>query len=183
MSLEIFNLFMDLAIMLALAVTIFYAVRLSRHLNNFRTQRDAFMNLIFDLSRQIEGAQTAVNRLSNVGQKTGQDLQRAINEARGILSELEVVNQSAGALSQRLERQRDYSKTPKPVDFAAQAPLETMERSATFFIQDRDFGGGDDEDFTDEEDSANTVFKSKAEKDLWRVLRRNKKFTNPSGVA
>lgn len=99
-----FSLGLDIVILIALGVTIYFALRLSKALNNFRNQRSEFNKLIRDLSKNIEAAQNSIDGLKQAGQSSGAELQRIISESKGLADELKLMNEAGNSLAKRLEK-------------------------------------------------------------------------------
>ncbi len=97
------SLVMDIVVLLALGVTIFYAVRLSNSLNAFKQHRSEFDALIKVLSDNIEQAYRAIDELKDSSEKAGRDLQDALNDSQYMIDELRMVNDASDSLSRRLE--------------------------------------------------------------------------------
>ena len=56
MTAQILGLVLDIAVLIALGFTIFYCLKLSRSMNNFRQHRQEMAALIADLSKNIDEA-------------------------------------------------------------------------------------------------------------------------------
>ncbi len=176
MTLAILNLVLDIAVLLALGGTVFYAVKLSRHIQVFRDSRRDMDKLLKDLSGNIDEAIRAIEGLKVAGNKSGKDLQKIINDSRAMADELQIMNEMGDKLAARLENltgkanRSEYAPAEKR-EFAPQ--LVRHPEKPSFFIQDRDMGtdaGMDDLDMPEE-------LQSQAEKDLMEALRRNRKET------
>jgi hypothetical protein len=188
---EILSLVMDGVMILLLAGTIFYAVRLSIHIKAFRDSRKDLEKLLTELSSHIEKAEDAVEGLRANAKQSGRDLQAMINEAKGLSEEL--LEKLAGQSARIVEKQRG------PVDFDMQprtpkrSPARTEDAPLSIFsIRDPEFdedldGGMNEEglmqgDRDDEDRNVPGGFSSQAEKDLYDALRRKKK-TEAGGVS
>ena len=68
----------DLIIIAMLGATIFYAVRLSKHLSIFRSNRSEMERLIRELSMQITRAQEGISTLDEISSTTGDDLRKMV---------------------------------------------------------------------------------------------------------
>lgn len=179
------SLILDIAVLVGLGFTIYYCIRLSKSLNNFRQYRQEFNTLLQELSRNIEKAQNAVADLKDNSFEAGEDLQKVINNSRNLADELRLMNDMGNALANRLERlsekgrEQTASAPRKPL--SEEKPVKASkaggkEKAPSFFIQDREFDRernyDDDTDFADEEDDTGE-FQSKAERELYEALKKN----------
>lgn len=189
---------MDVAVLAGLGVTIFYALKLSRSLDNFKKSRQEFTNLIYELSSHIDTANRAIENLKQASMHGGESLNKIVKEGKYLADELELMNKAGNSLAQRLEglaeknrrvaqgldvyeeedhpeASRPAAASPKPAAAPPRAPQN--DAGPSFFIQDRDFGD-DDEDFADgafdEEDLAG--LQSQAEKELFEALKGKKRL-------
>jgi hypothetical protein len=179
MTEHILSLVLDIAVLIGLGFTIFYCLKLSRSMNNFRQHRQEMNKLIDNLSRNIDEALRAIDGLKIAGDRSGRDLQKIINESRSMAEELQMINETSNSLASRLENlagQGNFSAQSfeEPEEYVDE-PVEThaprnvaMQRPA-FYIQDRDYN--DDAPVNDDEDEGGM---SKAEKELAEALRKNK---------
>ena len=93
----------DILITVLLAATIYFAIKLSRHLDIFRSNRADMENLIRELSMQITRAQEGISVLDELSAARGDELRSSIAKARGMIDELQLMTESADSLAQRLE--------------------------------------------------------------------------------
>lgn len=177
------SLIMDLVVLAALAVTIYYAVRLSRSLAVFRQYRHEFANVLGQLSRNIEQANSAILGLKEASRSSGEHLQELVDQARLLSDELSLINEAGDSLAGRLEGLAEKNRkivNGDPVDMddfpekKAKNGNKTKAKSSTsdksFFIQDRDFGAESiDEAGVPEE------LQSQAERELYQALRKSGK--------
>lgn len=186
MTAQILGLALDIAVLIALGFTIFYCLKLSRSMNNFRQHRQEMAALIADLSKNIDEALRAIDGLKIAGDRSGRDLQKIINESRSVARELLDVNEIGNSLASRLEnlagksraasQSFDSKKEIMDEPAAPPAPRNIVAQKSAFYIQDRDYGSGDDEVVNDDSDTENM---SQAEKELAAALRKNKKPSSP----
>jgi hypothetical protein len=184
-----YGLFLDLVIIALLGATIFYAMRLSRYLEQFRSNRADMERLIRDLSIQITRAQEGISTLDVLAKENADELRGLLNKGVALADELQLITQAGDSLANRLEQLSVRARTgesapePQPI-FAAPprkqkqadisvppqpAPAQTQASalsSALFSIRDPDF---------EEDDEEHGALKSRAEKDLARALSRQKK--------
>lgn len=93
----------DILITGLLGATIFFAVKLSRHLDTFRSNRADMENLIRELSNQITRAQEGISVLDDLATSRGDELRSIISKARGLSEELQLMTESGNSLATRLE--------------------------------------------------------------------------------
>lgn len=182
------SLVMDIVIATLLAVTIFYAIRLSKHLDDFRSNRSAMERLIRDLSSQITRAQEGVTHLDDAARASGQELRKLIEKATGITDELDIMTESGNKVAERLDslasRNRDIAdnmthsaakltypgsrpssmvaEKPKKKE-AEEAPKKEEAAKSFFSIRDPDFRDSSEDDGL-----------SQSERQLAAALRRKK---------
>lgn len=194
----------DILITCLLAATIFFAVKLSRHLDSFRSNRANMENLIRELSSQITRAQEGISVLDELSSNRGDELRRSITKAQALSDELQLMTESANSLAEKLENMAIRNRTlidemddkalglvypgaktsaPSPVPplTAVKTPRyeETLtkakaEKVAEAFFAIRD---PDFEADDDESDNFDGEFSSQAERDLAEALKRR----NPQG--
>ncbi|HBR69983.1 MAG TPA: hypothetical protein DEA55_11470 [Rhodospirillaceae bacterium] len=195
---------LDIVVLVFLGVTIYYTVRLSKSLNAFRTQRNEMKKMIDVLVKNIDEANSAIAGLKAAGKSSGERLQEMIEESARLLDELQLMNQSGNNLAQRLESLADGSASRSAAlreedimcrherqgrdDFMSRG---NMDLDSPFSIQDRDFDqpyeesvqesspwGDDEVDVTDEIPSN---LQSRAERELFEALARNRKKKSSGG--
>lgn len=182
----ILGLLFDVAITALLAATIFYAVRLSRDLETFRTTRADLSQAMQDIAGHVTKAQAAVEELRVHAGQSAINLQSLVTQADQVARELEMVVEAGNALANRLEgaasqaaaaRVQDSYDAPPVPDRPYQARGDVTDGPA-FIIQDREFdlgGGSDEADLTGwGDESADDGFFSQAERDLAAVMQRRR---------
>lgn len=97
------SLVFDIVITLLLGATIFFAIKLSRHLDAFRSNRSNMENLIRELSTQITRAQEGISELDEMSASRGDELRRSISKAQALIDELDVMVESGDSLAKKLE--------------------------------------------------------------------------------
>ena len=93
----------DILITCLLAATIYFAVKLSRHLDSFRSNRSSMENLIRELSNQITRAQEGISVLDELSSNRGDELRRSISKAQALSDELQLMTESGNSLAEKLE--------------------------------------------------------------------------------
>lgn len=116
---ENLSLIMDIVVMALLAVTVFYAMRLSRQLNIMREGQGDLEQLVAELSSAVERADNAIRNMKQTASDSGDKLQKQINQARELFDELELITEVGNSLAERLqvlaERTRKSSGLSEPV--------------------------------------------------------------------
>lgn len=184
----------DLVIIVMLGATIFYAVRLSKHLSIFRSNRSEMERLIRELSMQITRAQEGISTLDEISTTTGEDLRKMVAKAQGLCDELSLMTEAGDSLAERLEKLATKNReiaddigqnvvssvypgqkasSPSASRYEETLPKADKQRivptlEPSFAIRDPDYDG-DESGFDDMDDSGS--FLSKAEKDLAAALR------------
>lgn len=97
------SLVFDILITCLLGATIFFAVKLSRHLDSFRSNRSTMEGLIRELSGQITRAQEGITVLDELSANRGDELRKSIAKAQGLSDELQLMTESGNSLAERLE--------------------------------------------------------------------------------
>lgn len=177
MGTALLNVIMDFVVLAALGGTIFYAMRLTRSLDNFRNSRNELKDLIGQLTQNIDQAQNAISGLKNASNSAADDLDGVLHDSRKMAEELKMINETSNAMAGRLERLASEARHSAPVhefeeeegemvDDTPHAMSEDNIEAPSFFIQDRDVGEDDPEDAA--------TFSSQAEKDLYDALEKNK---------
>ncbi len=199
MSSTILSFGLDIIILIALGITIFYAVRLSQNLNKFRLHREEFNEFMAELSKNIETADNAVQNLKQASLATGDQLRRKVRDGQHLYDELKIMVESAENIANRLEdsvpsfsedgrkREKKSLKNEETeeendwfIEDIPEAPNNNKkpqgnrkikeEQLPSFFIQDREFDKGEEPQKTPEKE-----LQSQAEKELYEALQQNKK--------
>jgi F0F1-type ATP synthase membrane subunit b/b' len=178
---------LDIVIVVLLGVTIYYALRLSKSLNDFRGQRKEFDKLLDELTRNLTAAERSIHSLRAASTDAGKGLAEIANKSRSLVSELQIINQSGETLASRLESliargKQQPASAPAAFEEDYSAPARKSfdaDSGPSFMINDRDFGEGGD--YTEEEfgetqqDGIPDHLQSQAEKELYRALVQKKK--------
>ena len=179
------NLILDIIILLCLGATIFYAMRLSTALNNFKAHRKEFEGLMADLSQNIAQAQTAMAGMKAASKKAGGDLQEKISDAVALCDELQLMTEMGNRLAQRLEENSDQS-SGQSSGKRQQEPPANNEPAAmpdaelpSFFIKDPEFNEDSNvQPFSPRDEADNdgdgAHLQSEAERELFKALQRKK---------
>lgn len=190
MTTGILSLFLDIAVLITLGFTIFYAFKLSKNLNNFRQHRQDMNQLVNSLSKSINEAVKAIDMLKETGERSGRDLQKIITNAKMLSEELQMICEVGENLADRLENLSENGRAltegfteenfieefeEQEEDFSpSRRSSKTANEKPSFFIQDREFEEGGSE--TNE-----TGSQSKAERDLMEALSKTRKTTAKGG--
>jgi hypothetical protein len=96
--------FMDLAILVLLAATVFIGFKLTLSLRNFNEGRSEMEGLLNRLTANIERAENAIVGLQNAAKNSGVALQAIINDSKFLADELKFMNEAGNGLAGRLEK-------------------------------------------------------------------------------
>jgi len=176
------SLILDIIVLLCLGATIFYAMRLSTALNNFKAHRKEFEGLMADLSQNIAQAQAAMTGMKAASKKTSADLQEKISDAVALCDELQLMTEMGNRLAQRLEEKSDQSSGKRAKDIPANnEPASKMPDAdlPSFFIKDPEFNEDSNvQPFSprdgEDEDGDGAHLQSEAERELFKALKRKK---------
>ena len=106
----IVGLLLNILILAALCVTIFYCLRLSRQFNQMRADRKAFETLIQSLNFASARAEASIQSFKEVAVGNGDILQDKINKSRAMAEELEIMIQAGDSLADRLQALAEKSR-------------------------------------------------------------------------
>lgn len=104
------GIILDGVILVFLAVTIFYAARLSLFMKSFRESRSAIQSLIGDLSVTIDKAEKSIATLKIEAIDAEGIVLESLKEAKFIADELKFMNSAGDNLAGRLEKLADRNK-------------------------------------------------------------------------
>ncbi len=186
MSGELLSIGLDILVIVLLGVTIYYALKLSRSLNNFRAYRKEFNGLISELGRNIEDAHKVIEKMKTSGSKSGSDLEAVLKESKFLADELQLINEAGNSLAGRLEGLAEKNRRiaqgledEDEYDEQLYKHVEQMEAGLSggrqggaggpFAIQDRDFGENE------KDDDGATGLQSQAEQELFKAIQKHKK--------
>jgi chromosome segregation ATPase len=191
MSTALLSLVMDFFVLAALGGTIYYTLRLSKSLANFKSSRDELKLLIQELTQNIDEAQRAIEGLKKTSNIAADNLDGVLHESKKMAAEMKFINETSDGLANRLEklaeRNRKVAESMNPAasmiepdpDYPSYRPARASNVDMpSFFIQDREYGDdeGEGEVWSDDEAAAPLgQFSSQAEKDLYDALQKNKK--------
>lgn len=190
-------LIIDITMLCLLAVTIFYAVRLSQGLDVFRRGKADMERLLRDLNIQTLRAQEAITTLEKAAGDAGDDLRQTVAKARGLSDELQLMSEAGNSLAERLESIATRNRTiaegleraalgsVNPGTSLAATPrapqgLAPASTGPGFAIRDPDYDIDDDTAANNEPlwaDDDDDGLQSRAEKDLADALRRRRSGT------
>lgn len=194
MDTALISLIMDALLLLALAGTMFFVFKLTKSLNNFKAQRDQMRVMITELSSNVDMAQEAITALKSSTNNAANELDDLLHESRRMAEELKLINDSGNSLANRLEGLASSARTnpassnvampsfganggqktqAEPEDLGFDDDLSAFDKGdeglPSFFIKDADF-----ENAPAEEDAGSSQFSSKAERELYEALQKNK---------
>lgn len=196
MSATLLSLIMDFLLLGALSTMIFFALKLSKNLENFRKHRKEFKAVVDDLNKNIERAYETLATLKENSMSSSLNLEKYVLRAEDMVEELMLINKASERLANRLEdlgasrQSRGGSRAhhdrgvgdteTKDYDEALYNNIVSMEKSVSelvqaeeeeappsFFIQDREF---EDHAGLDAEGPV----QSEAERELLEALAKNR---------
>ena len=189
-------LILDGLILVFLAITVFFAAKLSMALKQFRDGKQEFAKLLNQLSTSTMQADKAIERLHKSTDDSGHDLQMRINSGKSLSEELQLMTEAATNLADRLENMASYNRdilarierasgvSGEALDLGGPSQKRTSKQNRPelstrdFSIQDKEEqlaseGGVDNfDDGFDEIDTGR--FSSRAEKELADALKRKR---------
>lgn len=178
MSAEYLKVILDIVILAGLGGFMYYALRLSKALNAFRTYRNEFENVMQQLSRHIDQAQRAIDELKSSSQNAGRDLKKLVTDAQFLADDLQMINETGNNLATRLEGLAEKNSRIAQEDNIARMPKQKKakpEQDEDFYIHDREYED-DSETFSagdaDEPDTALVNLSSEAERELYQALKK-----------
>ncbi|GJL84374.1 MAG: hypothetical protein DHS20C02_01490 [Micavibrio sp.] len=203
MSGPLLSIVLDIVVLIFLGMTIYYAMRLSKSLNNFRVQRNEMKNLVAALAKNIDQANSAIAGLKAAGNSSGEKLQGLINESITLSDELQLMNEAGNNLAKRLENLAEGSSARSSSHISDEAIRKSEpdtsrdDIGAPFLIQDRDFeqpfdgaegseessGWGDEDIDLDVPQDMASDLHSRAERELFQALQKNLKKKSSGGGA
>lgn len=101
---------LDGLILVFLAVTIFYAARLSLFFKSFRDGKQGIQLLIRDLSVTIDKAEESIQAMKVEAEKNELGLRGLVEEAKFLSDELRFMNEAGNSLGDRLEKLADRNR-------------------------------------------------------------------------
>lgn len=96
-------LLLDLAIIVLLAATVVYAMRLNQRLNHLREGRGELERLIKVFSEATARAEAGVQGMRRAASESGETLQKTIEKAIALRDELQFMIEAGDSLAGRLE--------------------------------------------------------------------------------
>jgi len=105
-----FGIILDFIVLAALALMIFYALRLSRQFSALQKDKSELEKLTVNLSNAANRADVAVKNMKEAALGSGEALQSKINVARSLFDELEIMVQAGDNLAERLSKIAEDSR-------------------------------------------------------------------------
>jgi hypothetical protein len=167
---SIFSMLLDIVVAGLLAVTIAYAVLLSRRLGALRNDRQQLEALVQSLDESSTRANSGIAALKNAAEEIGRTLQQKIEQGQGLRNDLNYLVELGGSTADRMEAAiratRGDAKRPAASPEPTAPPLRRAvgENVAPSLAVER-------EDFAGPAESAEIAgFPSRAERLLRRAL-------------
>lgn len=101
---------LDLAVLAALAATIFYAVRLGRYFATLKADRADMQKLVASLDLAAARAESAVRLMKEAANTDGRQLHDQINRGRAMFDELALMIEAGDNLADRLSAAAEKSR-------------------------------------------------------------------------
>jgi hypothetical protein len=98
------SLIINVIVMLLLVLTIVFCWRLNNKITELRSGRRELLELIKSLDNTILRTHTNINELKNMSQNSAVELNVLVSRAKENISDLNFINETAGKLADRLER-------------------------------------------------------------------------------
>jgi chromosome segregation ATPase len=178
------TLTLDIVILILLGATIFYAIKLSKHLDDFRKNRGDMESLIRDLSVQITRAQEGISVLDQLAKESSDELRSLIGRGKELSDELQLITQSGDNMASRLEDLA--TRTRKLVEEMEQKAIDVTYPKARlnendvsnspFAIRDPDLEPSTAKSKLWIEDDEDIFQGSQSEKDLAKALQKRRKL-------
>ncbi len=107
---------LDGIVLLALVITIFFSLRLSRQFSVLKQDQENLDKLIKSLDVATDKAEHAVQNMKSAAIDTGEGLQSKINVARSLFDELEIMIQAGDNLAERLSQAAEDGRKKMTAD-------------------------------------------------------------------
>ena len=112
----VFQVFLDIAILTLLGVTIYYAYTLSKTLRDFKSGRKDIDFLLQELSAAGSRAENVIQSINQEADQTSLRMQDIVKDAQFLADELKFMTEAGDSLANRLENLADRNR-----DFAERA--------------------------------------------------------------
>jgi hypothetical protein len=178
MSHPVWLMIMDVLVMIMLAAMLFFAMRLSVQLKDFRAGRKDLDKLVADLNASVNKAERAIQGLKENARVSGRELQAKIDDAKTLSDELQMVAEAGSNMASRLER----SAKPAAARTSGRADTNRVEKSGGFAIRDTEFEQGGAADETAGGDDGDEQLHSRAERELFEALRTGRRPRGGAGA-
>lgn len=117
------SMFLDVIVLVCLAISISYMFILIRNIKKIHESRDEFKQVLKELNQTISRASASVDGMKNTADITGKKLQKEISAASSLVDELQFINQAGENVARRLEKLTTQSGEKKPT--SKKAPANT----------------------------------------------------------
>lgn len=104
MSNDLASLLLDIVILILLGATIFYVIRLTKGLKEFKEHRQEFDSVIANLLASIDQADHSVRMLKKVSAEESSNLEQNVARAMVLSDELKMINETGENMAKRLEK-------------------------------------------------------------------------------
>lgn len=101
---DLMGLLLDVVVLMLLGTTIFYVIRLTKGLHDFKKHRHEFDSVIANLLSSIDQADHSVRMLKKASSEEAGHLEASITEAKALSDELRIINEAGESMAKRLEK-------------------------------------------------------------------------------
>ncbi len=143
MSSDFLALFMDVVVLAALGVTVFFVVRLHQSLSDFKAHRREFDTVIANLLSSIDQAERSVNTLKQTSAQEAGHLEKLIHQSRALADELKIINDAGESMATRLEKLAETNRKlvkPMPSDLRKKPSDDAGDKISSPVFQDKKKG-------------------------------------------
>ena len=169
MNFEVLSLLLDVAVLLALGVGVYFAIKITRVLDNFKKARKEMNGMVQTLTQQINLAEKSIESLKYESYETADELRNLIKKAAPLAGELKVMSEAGSHIADRLETASE--KVPSSI---APVNVQSMDWGADSNSDNDDiFEDADDEFAIQDHDLTHddNDLQSEAERELFKVLK------------
>lgn len=101
---DLVSLLLDIVVLILLGATIFYVIRLTKGLEDFKKHRQEFDTVIANLLASIDQADHSVRTLKKVSAEEAAHLEQSISQAKALSEELGIICETGESMAGRLEK-------------------------------------------------------------------------------
>lgn len=109
-------MFLDLVVLAALGGTVYFMRNLSANIKIIREGKTELQQLLGQLNIHISNAQMSVESMKKLADEKAKILQKSIDDANGMIDEMQYIQRAADNVAQRLEKLTGEAATPVKAD-------------------------------------------------------------------